>query len=56
MDFLFDGGCNFNFRDFDGLIVVRSILCPWNFTQERKNVVYLGLLSRFLLTRFVIFL
>ena len=34
-------------RDFNGVIVFLSIICPRNFTHIRKNVIYLWLLSCF---------
>ena len=34
-------------RDFNGVIVFCSILCPKNLSVLRKNVIYLGLLSDF---------
>ena len=35
-------------RDFNGVIVFPSIICPRNFTRVRKNVIHPGLLSCFL--------
>ena len=35
-------------RDFNGVIVFLSIVCPRNFTRVRKNVIYLELSSCFL--------
>ena len=34
-------------RDFNGVIVFLSIICPRIFTHVRKNVIYPGLLSCF---------
>ena len=34
-------------RDFNGVIVFRSILCPKKFTRVKKSVIYRGLLSDF---------
>ena len=34
-------------RDFNVVIVFRSILCPKNLTRVKKNVIYRGLLSDF---------
>ena len=39
-------------RDFNGVIVFLSIICPRNFTRVRKSVIYLGLLSSFLVVIF----
>ena len=34
-------------RDFNGVILFFSIMCPSNFTRVKKNVICLGLLSCF---------
>ena len=39
-------------RDFIGIIVFLSIICPKNFTRVRKNMIYLELLSCFLIIIF----
>ena len=39
-------------RDFIGIIVFLSIICPRNFTRLRKNMIYLELLSCFLKIKF----